>query len=130
MASVHFACPNCKTRLSAEPEQYGSPASCPECEWTFLVPHFEEEEDRVKFFCPHCQRKLSATEKQWGMEIPCPFSDCGKEILVPRPEWKAVPTSIVRHGSPSDPKQLVEMGEQMTRSISPEEIRKAMEEED
>jgi predicted RNA-binding Zn-ribbon protein involved in translation (DUF1610 family) len=127
MPSVHFACPNCRIRLSAEPDQYGTPASCPECEWTFFVPHFEENERVVKFYCPHCQRKLSANENQWGAEIPCPFEDCGKEILVPRPEWKAVPTSIVIHGTPPEPHQLVEEGEQMTRNVSPDEVKEESE---
>lgn len=123
MASIHFACPNCRIRLSAEPEQFGTPASCPDCEWTFHIPHFEEKERRVKFFCPFCQRKLSANEDEWGTEMPCPFEDCGKPILVPRPEWKPVPTSIVQHGAPPDPHKLIEEAEEKTRTrtVSPDD---------
>lgn len=93
MPSIHFSCPQCRTRLSAQRDQIGTPATCPECEWTFYVPSVDEKEDEgvIKFFCPFCNRKLSATADQFAREIPCPFDDCQKPVLVPSPEWKALP---------------------------------------
>ncbi|MCB1079538.1 MAG: hypothetical protein KDM64_17095 [Verrucomicrobiae bacterium] len=117
MASIHFSCPNCHTKLSAEREQFGTPATCPECEWSFYVPQISEEENGdalVKFFCPHCNRKLSATRDQFATEMPCPFKDCRKPVLVPSPEWKPLPTGILKRG-PADAKGLVEKGEEINR---------------
>ncbi|MCB1234397.1 MAG: hypothetical protein KDM91_04955, partial [Verrucomicrobiae bacterium] len=106
---------NCETRLSAEPHQRGEAAKCPECEWTFHVPSASESAPVVKFFCPYCERKLSATEDQWGKEIPCPFADCAKPVLVPRPEWKPMPTGILKRGV-ADPNLLVREGEARSRA--------------
>ena len=122
MPSIRFQCPNCSVKLSAEPDQFGTPASCPECEWTFYVPHLEGENRGsaiVKFFCPHCNRKLSATEKEFATEMPCPFADCGKPVLVPRPDWKSMPTTILRKGAP-DAKDLIAKAESINRNPNSE----------
>ena len=121
MPSIRFNCPNCRAKLSAEPDQYGSPASCPECNWSFYVPYLEGETNRdalVKFFCPHCSRKLSATKEQFATEMPCPFTDCQKPVLVPRPDWKSVPTTLLRSGK-AEISRLVKEGEAINRPAKP-----------
>lgn len=113
MTSIQFSCPQCHTRLSALREQVGTPATCPDCEWTFYVPKVEAESDAtavVKFFCPHCSRKLSATAGQFATEMPCPFEDCRKPVLVPSPDWKPLPIG------PGDPRRLVAQAEAVTRA--------------
>lgn len=121
MPSIRFHCPNCRAKLSAEPDQFGTAASCPECRWSFYVPRLEgnnQKEAVVKFFCPHCSRKLSATSEQFATEMPCPFADCGKLVLVPRPDWKPVPTTILQSGK-GDVSKLIKEGEAINRPAHP-----------
>ncbi len=98
--SLKFECPHCDARLSAEPELYHTEIDCPTCAHTFVVPTPEDlghpAEEKIKFLCPGCGRKLSATEAQFGTEMPCPFTDCEKPVIVPRPEWKPVPTTRLK----------------------------------
>lgn len=118
MPSIQFHCPSCQTKLSAEPDQAGTPGVCPECEWTFYIPKNSQgpsQEAVVRFFCPHCSRKLSATADQFATEMPCPYPDCRKPVLVPRPNWKSMPTTILKRGG-SNPRTLVSEGESLTRS--------------
>lgn len=117
MASIHFQCPSCRVELSAGKDQLGEPASCPDCGWTFYVPRDGggDAGEVVKFFCPHCGGKLSATPDQFATEMPCPHSACGKPVLVPRPEWKSAPTTILKRGG-DDPRGLVAEGEKLTRN--------------
>lgn len=116
MAAIHFSCPNCRTKLSAQPDRIGTSAVCPDCRWAFYVPPANEEEPVVKFFCPFCNRKLSATADQFAREIPCPFADCGKPVLVPSPEWK--PLSAERtEGAAASPRDLVARAEAINRAV-------------
>lgn len=118
--SLKFACPHCKARLSAEPELYLQQVDCPECSQALIVPKPEdigappENITTVKFLCPHCSRRLSALPPQFGTEMPCPFADCAKPVLVPRPEWKPIPTTLLKQGS-ADANDLVKKAQQMTR---------------
>ncbi len=97
---LKFECPHCEARLSAEPELYRMEIDCPECAQAFVVPKPEDidqpDADAIKFLCPACNRKLSASSKQFGTEMPCPFTDCQRVVIVPRPEWKALPTSRLK----------------------------------
>jgi hypothetical protein len=103
--SLKFACPHCHIHLSAEPEHYSTQVDCPDCQQPFIVPKPEdigvapEDPHVVKFLCPHCTRRLSAVAHQFGTEMPCPHIDCLKPVLVPRPEWKPIPTTLLRSGS-------------------------------
>ncbi|MDF1815220.1 MAG: hypothetical protein P1V20_23675 [Verrucomicrobiales bacterium] len=118
--SLKFACPHCKARLSAEPELYSQQTDCPECSRPLIVPRPEdigappENLTVVKFLCPHCSRRLSALPPQFGTEMPCPHGDCAKPVLVPRPEWKPIPTTLLRQGS-ADANDLVKKAQDMTR---------------
>jgi len=136
MEELEFECPHCAQHLSAGPEFYGTEKGCPNCGGRFIVPRPEDfvegpppgsteavnpaaleqeinETPAVKFLCPGCDRKLSATVREIGKEMPCPYEDCRVSILVPRPEWKPMPTSIIRKG-PKDPNELVRRGEALT----------------
>lgn len=96
---LKFECPHCETRLSAEPELFRKEITCPDCMKPFIVPTPEDlvgDVDKVKFLCPFCNRKLSAGPEQFGTEMPCPFTDCEKPLMVPRPEWKPVPTTRLK----------------------------------
>lgn len=122
--SLKFECPSCQVRLAAETEHYGKILNCPECSKSIQVPKPQEEvlvpteaEETVKFLCPHCSRRLSAVSHQFGKEMPCPHQDCLKPVLVPRPEWKPIPTTIIKKGSP-DVSDLVKKAEEMTRKKS------------
>jgi predicted RNA-binding Zn-ribbon protein involved in translation (DUF1610 family) len=131
---LKFECPHCAQHLEAEPDLYGREKHCPNCGGAFIVPfpdvyvegpppgsteavHPPETEINesiaIKFLCPSCGRKLSAVASEIGRELPCPFEDCRTPIIVPRPEWKPVPSSIMRIGQ-DDPNNLVRKGESIT----------------
>lgn len=118
--SLKFACPHCQANLSAEPELYGTQVDCPECQNALMVPKPEdigappEHLTVVKFLCPHCSRRLSASPPQFGTEMPCPHADCNGTVLVPRPEWKPIPTTLLKSGS-VDSNELLKKAEEMTR---------------
>lgn len=115
----HFDCPNCQTTLSATPEDFGQTASCPSCEWAFVVPTIKEgpNEPAVKFFCYHCQTKLSATKRQIGKEIPCANRECRKTLLVPGPDWDNEDRSKNDPGAtrPINVQDLIRAGESINR---------------
>lgn len=73
----------------------------------------EDHQDTVKFLCPHCNRRLSAVSHQFGKEMPCPHADCQKPVLIPRPEWKPIPTTLLKKGSP-DTNELIKKAQEMT----------------
>lgn len=90
---LRFECPNCSARLSAGKELFHAILDCPECGKEFMVPAPEDIKlpgEELKFVCPHCRRKLSARPEQFGTEMPCPFSNCGKLLRVPEPDWRPV----------------------------------------
>ena len=119
--NLKFECSSCQVNLLAEPEHYGQKLNCPECSELIQVPHPKpkalvepEDNDVVKFLCPFCSRRLSALSHQFGKEMPCPHQDCLKPVMVPRPEWKPIPTTLIKHGSP-DVNDLVKQAEEMTK---------------
>ena len=121
--SLQFDCPNCGQTIPTDASHAGQPVDCPKCSWTVMIPKVEvliENRDMIKFLCPSCGRKLSATRPQFGNEMPCPYTDCEKPILIPRPEWKPVPTTIIQTGG-ENPNVLVAEAEELTRKPSPEE---------
>ena len=78
-----------------------------------------ENRDVIKFLCPACGRKLSADAAQFGTEMPCPYTDCEVPILIPRPDWKPVPTSILRKGAAEpSPSSLISEAEEILRKPS------------
>jgi len=90
---LRFECPHCSSRLSAGKDLFHTALDCPNCGKEFLVPAPQDiklPSDKLKFICPHCRRKLSATPEQFGTEMPCPFTNCGKPIRVPEPEWRNI----------------------------------------
>lgn len=122
--SLKFDCPHCHARLSAEPEHYGKKVDCPECSMALMVPRpqdigaaLQDHHDTVKFLCPHCNRRLSAVSHQFGKEMPCPHADCQKPVLIPRPEWKPIPTTLLKQGSP-DTDDLIKKAQEMTGKTS------------
>ena len=118
--ALKFECPHCQSRLSAEPELYGVQVDCPECSQALIVPNAEEvganepTEEFLKFLCPHCTRRISAMQRHFGRELPCPHQDCQKPVLVPRPDWKPIPTTLLVNGS-ANVNDLVEKAKKMTR---------------
>ena len=122
--TLKFECPHCFSRLSAEPEIFGTEVACPECSQSLIVPTPQEigvveeppDPSMLKFLCPHCDRRLSAVSHQFGKEMPCPHSDCGKPVLVPCPEWKPIPTTLLKHGS-TNANDLVKQAQDLTRPI-------------
>ena len=122
--TLKFECPHCQARLSAENGLFGNQIDCPECSQALIVPTPEElgvveepvDPSTLKFLCPHCDRRLSAVSHQFGKEMPCPHDDCQKPVLVPCPEWKPIPTTLLRHGS-SNANDLVKQAEELTRPI-------------
>ncbi|MDF1755601.1 MAG: hypothetical protein P1U89_22620 [Verrucomicrobiales bacterium] len=118
--SLKFSCPNCQARLSATPDLYHKQIDCPECSRALIVPKPEEigappeNLTVVKFLCPHCSQRLSALPPQFGQEMPCPHADCQKPVMVPRPEWKPIPTTLLKKGS-IGANELVQKAQQMTR---------------
>ncbi len=118
---MKFECPHCHSRLSAEAEHYGRTVICPECSQPISVPKPPSAEPQgagsqeiVKFLCPHCNRRLSAVSHQFGKEMPCPHPDCLKPVLVPRPEWKPIPTVILQKGN-ANVDDLLRQAREMTR---------------
>ena len=115
--SFKFACPNCNESIPADPTLAGESTNCPKCDWIIRIPKMDvlnESREQIKFLCPSCDRKLSATVEQFGTEMPCPYNDCKNPILVPRPEWSAVPTSITTKGEVR-PSSLISAAEELTR---------------
>ncbi|NNE93881.1 MAG: hypothetical protein HKN23_19705 [Verrucomicrobiales bacterium] len=116
--SLKFECPNCKEVIPTDPLDAGQPTDCPACKWTVMIPKVDVlvgNRDVMKFLCPACGRKLSADQSQFGTEMPCPYTDCEKPVLIPRPEWKPVPTSIIQNGE-SNPNDLIAEAEEKTRN--------------
>ncbi len=124
--SMNFYCPHCQAYLSAGSEQYGQAVDCPQCSQALTVPKPPSpntptapmvdptQDEVIKFLCPHCENRLSAVSHQFGKEMPCPHPECNGIVLVPRPEWKPIPTTILKTGSP-DTSDLIRQAEQMTR---------------
>jgi DNA-directed RNA polymerase subunit RPC12/RpoP len=100
---LHFACPQCQTRLKTPKALAGGRTRCPYCQMTIDVPWRPRSPWRDESYalqpqtneppaaepvyltlaCPVCRTRLRPTEQEIGRTVLCP--DCGTPLVVRRP---------------------------------------------